>query len=79
MALQPEGEQITLLQNIQLEVIEVGHGIGLRPETDSTCRERLIAKIKDRLLIVKHLDLTATIDHVQRVPLIQMDRLVEVL
>jgi len=79
MALQPEGEQTTLLQNIQLEVIEIGHSIGLRPESNTTCRERLIAKVKDRLLIVKHLDLASTIDHVQRVPLIKMDRLVEVL
>ena len=65
--------------NYKPEVVEVRDRVGLRPEADTPCRKSLITKIEDWSLIVQHLSMTATADHMQRVPLIQVDRLAEVL
>lgn len=79
MALQPKREQTTLLQNLELEVVEVGDRVGFRPEPDTAGSEGLVTQIKDRRLIIEDLDSAAAGHHAQRVPSLDVDDLIEIL
>src|SRR5437660_5951421 len=68
-----------LLQSLKFQVIEIRDRIGLRPQSDATVFERLIAQIKDWLVIIENLDAAAFIDHAQPMPLSDVNDLVIIL
>ena len=70
--------RVCLFQLLQLEIVEVGDGIGFSPEPDHPSMERLLTEIQDLFVVKEYVYVTALMGNPQCVPLPHVNRLVEV-
>ncbi len=50
------------------QVVEIGHGIGFRPEPDPSVGKRLVAHVKKHGIVIEGFELAATLYDAQFVP-----------
>lgn len=65
--------------DLQFQIVEIGDGIGFRPESDVAGGKSLVTQIKYPLLVKEDLDPTPLCDDVKGMPMPDIDNMIEVL